>query len=317
MTLKTIKNTPPPSAAHPQLLSITHNYSSATSTPYSFTIGGMHYPVSWGRNDRGQLGNGTTGNSLVPVGVDINGTLAGQTVIQVSSGLLHACAATEGGRVACWGYNGEGRLGNGSTADSNVPVWVNASGILTDQTVIQISAGQNHNCATTSNGHAACWGYNYYGQLGNGGTTNSSVPVWVVAGGILSGQYVTQVSAGGQHSCALTNNGKVSCWGFNSYRQLGNGTTANSSEPVWENSSTLSAKAVTQISAGFQHTCVTTTDGLVACWGSNDYGQLGNGNTAVAFGAVWATIDLRSSETITQTSAGNKQTLFRFVWKDS
>ena len=166
----------------------------------------------WGYNRDGQLGNGNIGNSLVPV--DVTGLGSGVTAI--SAGGANSCALTSGGAVKCWGYNGDGQLGNGSTVNSSVPVDVTGLG----SGVTAISAGSLQSCALTSGGAIKCWGSNVRGQLGNGSTTNSLVPV--DARGLGSG--VTAISTGERYSCALNSGGAMKCWGTNEYGQLGIGS---------------------------------------------------------------------------------------------
>ena len=143
---------------------------------------------------------------------------------QVATGTNHACALLSTGGVACWGDNAYGQLGNGaSPSDSTVPVPV--SGITT---ATAIEAGAAHTCARLSSGAISCWGWNNYGQLGNGAApANSSVPVAV--SGITD---ATGVTGGLQHSCALRSNGAMACWGFGGDGELGNGGNATSSTPV-------------------------------------------------------------------------------------
>jgi alpha-tubulin suppressor-like RCC1 family protein len=128
----------------------------------------------------------------------------------------------------------------------------------------------------TASGGVVCWGYNLDGQLGNGSMTNSATPVPVV--GLTSG--VTGVSVGDYSACAVTSGGGVVCWGLNAEGELGNNSTANSSEPVAV--SGLSS-GVTAVSVGTETACALTTTGGVECWGWNADGQLGNGSNTNSF----------------------------------
>jgi alpha-tubulin suppressor-like RCC1 family protein len=223
------------------------------------TTGGVK---CWGGNAYGELGNGTTINSI-PV-VDVSGLTGG--VSAVSSGDGHSCALASNGAMKCWGNNQFGELGNGSSIASSTPVDVSgmSSGIAA------ISTGGFHSCALTTNGGVKCWGDNTYGQLGNNTTIASNTPVDV--SGLTSG--VAAISAGANHTCALTTGGGVKCWGSNSDGQLGNGSNTNSNIPV---DVTGLTSGVAAVSAGSDHTCALTTLGGVKCWGSDASGQLGDG----------------------------------------
>jgi alpha-tubulin suppressor-like RCC1 family protein len=240
-----------------------------------------------------------TAPSLVPV--DVEGLASGVTAI--AAGYDHACALTSAGGVRCWGYDRSGQLGNGSTANTSVPVDVIGLG----SAVTAISAGFRHTCALTTRGGVKCWGYNGYGQLGDGSIISSSVPVDV--SGLGTG--VRAISAGSIHSCAVTSNGAAKCWGSNISGQLGHGT-ANSRTPL--NVASL-ASGTTAILAGNGYSCALTSSGAVKCWGSNYLGQLGNGTRTdsqvpvlVDF-ATHQTIVLRTSEPAGTIDPGTAVTL--------
>lgn len=166
----------------------------------------------WGYNGSGQLGNGSTTQSMSPVSV--SGLSTG--VVAIANGYAHACALTSVGAVLCWGDNGNGQVGDGSTTDRLVPVPV--AGLSAG--VIAITANGLHSCALTAMGSVQCWGENADGQLGDGSTTDRLTPV-TVAG---LGASVTALAAGHYHTCAVINGGALRCWGDNYYGQLGDGT---------------------------------------------------------------------------------------------
>jgi alpha-tubulin suppressor-like RCC1 family protein len=212
----------------------------------------------WGKNDTGQLGDGTFTSSSTPVPVQ------GLTdVVAISGGGMHMCAVSRNGTVKCWGENERGQLGDGTNFTTATPVQVvGISG------AVAVSSGWRHTCALLNDGTVRCWGDNEFGQLGDGTTTTSSIGVQVV--GITGAVAIT--AGWWHHSCALLADGSVRCWGANEWGQLGNGTNTASSVPVamtgtgvtWTSSDTAVATinvAGRATGVGRGATTITATDG--------------------------------------------------------
>lgn len=242
---------------------------------------------AWGSNTSGQLGNGTTISSAVPVAVDQTGVLAGKTVVSICSGSGHALVLCSDGTLAGWGSN-SGALGNNSYTSSNVPVLVSIAGTaLEGKTVTAIAAGMSTSFAVCSDGTVAAWGMNYNGQLGinNSAVTRSLVPMAVATQGTaLQGKTVTAIAAGDFHALALCSDGKVVAWGDNFSGQLGNSSTTSSiaAVAVTTTGTALQGRTVKAIAAGlFANSVALCTDGTVVAWGSNLYGGLGTGTIPV------------------------------------
>ena len=216
----------------------------------------------WGNNHDGQLGDGTKIDRKTPQ--DVVGLMTRVTAI--AAGERHTCALTTSGGVKCWGQNHDGPLGDGTRKDKVTPVDV--TGLTSGVTAI--TAGVRHTCALTSAGGMKCWGNNHDGQLGNGTENDSPNPVDVA--GLTSG--VTAISARWRHTCALTSEGGVKCWGNNHEGVVGDGTRTDRHTPVDVAGLTRGVKA---IASGWRHVCVLMTDGSAKCWGSNHEGQLGDG----------------------------------------
>ena len=222
----------------------------------------------WGVNGYGQLGNNSTADSHIPVAVQMP---AGVSFQSIAAGYYHTCALTTTGKAYCWGLNNQGRLGNNSTTISRIPVAVQMPAGVSFQS---ITAGTAYTCALATTGHAYCWGVNGYGQLGNNSTTISRIPVAVQ---MPAGVSFQSIAADYYHTCALTTTGQAYCWGMNSYGQLGNNSTTNSSTPVAVQMP--AGVSFQSIAAGVFHTCAITTTGKAYCWGANPHGQLGNNST--------------------------------------
>jgi alpha-tubulin suppressor-like RCC1 family protein/pimeloyl-ACP methyl ester carboxylesterase len=226
----------------------------------------------WGNNSSGELGDGTTTDRDTPV--DVVGLNSG--VAAITAGYSHTCALTDAGAVKCWGFNGGGGVGDGRVCGYYCLSPVDVTGLRDRATAI--TAGDRHTCALMSGGDVTCWGPNENGQLGNGVDDGpewcpppcSTVPISVH--GLPPG--VTSLTAGGDHTCALTASDQVWCWGANVGGELGDGTTEQRNTPV---NVTALDEGVTQIAAGSQFTCAIIAGNGVRCWGSNNLGQLGNG----------------------------------------
>ncbi|MCL2149493.1 MAG: hypothetical protein FWH51_00975 [Dehalococcoidia bacterium] len=246
---------------------------------------------AWGYNSQGQLGDGTNGagaNRSVPVRVidptDDTGFLTG--IMAVAAGVNNTVALKEAGTVWTWGG---GLLGNGTTASSSVPVRVidptDDTGFLTGITAV--ATGQDHTVALKEDGTVWTWGYNFYGQIGdgtNGVGTNRNVPVQVIdptdGTGFLTD--IVAVAAGSYYTVALKEDGTVCAWGYNNYDQLGDGNGGlgvYSSVPVQvidPTDVTGFLSGIIAVAAGQDHTVALKEDGTVWAWGLNINGQLGD-----------------------------------------
>ncbi|MEV7521996.1 hypothetical protein [Streptomyces sp. NPDC091371] len=237
--------------------------------------------VAWGNGTLGQLGNGGTSSSPVPVR-----TSRVRQVIDLDGGAGHTVSLRTDGTVWTWGLNDRGQLGNGTTRSADRPVRVCAPGQtapcsrpLTD--VVAVSAGASHTLALRSDGTVVAWGGNEYGQLGDATSTDRSTPVQVCAPGqtapcssFLTG--ITNFDAGYWHNLAVQSGGTLHSWGLNSSGQLGDGSNVfNSTTPV----QAALTGAPGNVAAGRYHSLAHMTDSTVRSWGFNGFGQLGNGTT--------------------------------------
>ena len=240
----------------------------------------------WGDNTLGQLGDGSTAHSRVPVQVSgITGLTPAATAVSVSIGDSLSCALMADGTAKCWGSNNYGQLGDGSTENSPIPVSVSGiTGLTPATTAVSVSTGSSHSCAVMADGTAQCWGWNISGQLGNNSTNDSWVPVQVVGiTGLTPATTAVSVSAGGYHSCAVMADGSAQCWGGNADGTLGNDSTTNSPVPVPVAGITGSTPATTAISVSTAgHSCAVMANGSAQCWGWNHFGQLGSDSGEVS-----------------------------------
>jgi alpha-tubulin suppressor-like RCC1 family protein len=190
---------------------------------YSLALTAAGRVWAWGHNGSGQLGDGTRTDSHVPIRVKLPGQAR---VTAIAAGGFDGLALTAAGHVLAWGDNGFGQLGNGTRRSSSIPVRVR---FPAGTQVTAVGVGSLHNLALTSAGQVLAWGYNAFGQLGNGSTTGSDTPVRVK---LPPRANVVAVSAGGGFSLALTRAGHILAWGHNQFGQLGDGTMVSSDTPV-------------------------------------------------------------------------------------
>jgi alpha-tubulin suppressor-like RCC1 family protein len=231
----------------------------------------------WGAGGQGRLGNGSDATQFAPVLVsNIGGGQPLGLAAQVTCGDAFSCVLLRDGRVACFGANGLGQVGDTTTTERRAPVLVS-----TAERFEQVEAGHAHACAIrTSDNAVFCWGEGTFGKLGDNAVTNNLVPAR--AGTLVGASYVM---AGGQHTCASMSSGRVYCWGRNNVGQLGRGTAGagNQMIPIVVRNADGSADLANVrggMAAGDDHTCVTTLEGYVMCWGGNANREIGHNNNA-------------------------------------
>ena len=253
----------------------------------------------WGSNAWGQLGSpgsviGDNERANQAGGVPMPGE---RTVIAVSNAKVHSCAVLDNGQVACWGDGANGKLGYGNTTtigDNETPAQNPAHGGMVPlpggASAVAISVGHSHACALLTSGSITCWGNNTWGQLGYGNTNdigdNETPAQNPVHGGLTylpAGRTAVAVAAGDFHTCALLDNGQVTCWGDGAFGKLGYGNTLQINNPSTNpyNGGIVplpGGHTATAIAAGQDHTCAVLDNGQVSCWGDAVYGQLGYGN---------------------------------------
>ena len=224
------------------------------------TTAGVVY--CWGDNDYGQLGDGTTTARETPVRVATDVRFR-----SVSAGLLHSCGLATDGRAYCWGGNSWGAVGGGDTTPRHPrPVAVRGSLRFAD-----VSAGSLYSCGVTTSGAGYCWGFNSFGSLGDG-TTKAAAEPRAVAGGHHFRRIVGSRTSG-HVTCGVTDDTTL-CWGPLT-EALGRPDGDESEKP----GPIIGSLRLRAISPGFSHTCGLATSGAVYCWGSDKYGQLGDGAT--------------------------------------
>ena len=215
----------------------------------------------WGRNNFGQLGDGTV------LGRDAPTKVLGAGWATISTSGSTTCGVKTNGTLWCWGLNNFGQVGTGRGAPVHSPRQVGAVNRWAE-----VATAYSHTCATRTDGTLWCWGQNLHGQLGIGSVDRLHGKPQRV-GARTDWQSVT---TGGWHSCALTSGGAAYCWGGNDFGELGDGSIATRSSPTPVEGDTTWL----QLSAASAQTCGVTQTGRLLCWGFNRQGQLGHGDTA-------------------------------------
>jgi alpha-tubulin suppressor-like RCC1 family protein len=251
---------------------VSNGYSSACSLLVTGSIS------CWGKNSSGALGAANNGGFARSAQSAASLIAPWLTPSNEATGASHFCFRDNNSTVKCQGANNLGQLGNGTNANSSTATQVAGITAVSEATrATRVASGANHSCALMDNNNVKCWGVNNFRQLGTptNAVPSSNIPVDVP--GLPNN--ITQLASMADHSCGIHSGGAVSCWGANSYGQLGDGTVAPFKGAV--DVAGLGADA-RQISAGVSHTCALIAGGGVKCWGSNEFGQLGNGNATTS-----------------------------------
>jgi alpha-tubulin suppressor-like RCC1 family protein len=226
--------------------------------------------VCWGRGAEGQRGSGATTTTAVPAPVAGGGP---QRFVEIAASDKFTCALTADGVAYCWGLNASGQLGDGTTTSRSAPVRV-----LTSEPLAQLDAASGHVCAATRAGATVCWGAGGSRQLGAdgpfaGNAFSSATPLVVPLPAA-----TRAVSAGGASSCAVDAAGRLRCWGWNVFGQVGTADASRcNAQPSCLPSDVAPTVTFAEVSVGMTHSCGRARDGAVYCWGSNLRRNLGDG----------------------------------------
>ncbi len=249
---------------------------------YSMVLSEKGSVFTWGINGTGQLGNGTHYDIYIPVDITPNFNLSNDKIVKIAAGNFHSMALSEKGSIFTWGNNQFGQLGIGVTSDIafrvTTPQNITLNFSLENDKIKEISVGFVHSMVLTEKGKIYSWGNNLSGQLVDGTTNNSILPIDITSNFNITDDEIVEISAEFLHSMALTEKGQVYSWGSNSSGQLGDGTQTSSNLPLnITNNFNLENDKVVKISSSYYHSMVITEKGYAYSWGSDSYGQLGIG----------------------------------------
>ena len=246
------------------------------NSTYALTNKGNLY--AWGRNQFGQLGNGSTSNLLKPTPVIFNELTTNEVIIEVQPGEEHAIALTNLGNIFAWGRNDQGQLGDGTTENRKTPVIsILPNNLLSNEIFIQISTGTYHNHALTNLGRVFGWGGNSTNEIGDGTGINRINFVMIKFNAIQPNEKIKHITSGGYTTFALTDQHRLFAWGWNWYGQLGTGDITNRLVPVVvQIPQLLTGESISKISTGYAHTVAITNQGRLFQWGLQQANFLGD-----------------------------------------
>lgn len=272
----------------PEALNLTPQLGSSTVTSFA-TGNGTTCVLSsrssvycWGNGGQGEVGDGHFATADSPAEVSFTGTQTGSIVELVGGGTNSFCVLTSTSQIWCWGDNLDGQLGNGTNSNSDVPVLVSTSGVLSGVSINSISGSSETFCALSVAGDPFCWGNGLEGSLGNNTYSNSNVPVAVDMTPLGVGVTVTQIAPSPTHTCLLDTSDNVWCWGSNDAGVNGLGdpdglTDPNSSYAIPQKVTGLEGAGTTLITSSSTESCALVSGGTLSCWGAD---PLGDGNSA-------------------------------------
>ena len=220
----------------------------------------------WGNNEYGQLGDGTTKYHASPIDIDFGDGLFAKLI---ELGNYHSCAILNDNGLKCWGRNDSGQVGDGSRTNQKNPIPVNVGN---NEHAIQMSLSFQHSCVITNEHNLKCWGSNQYGQIGDLSIERFMTPTLVH---LAKDVTAIQVAISHEQFCAISNVNNLYCWGKGVISDNDNNIVTMKPKLIDLGSDDVEAR---DVAVGFWHSCVMTNDNKMKCWGSNKFGQLGDGS---------------------------------------
>ena len=253
-------------------------------TGYGIFVDNEGKVYTWGKNNYGQLGNGTNTDSNIPICIsDLDNDLKGKNIIDIYTAYSTIFALDPEGKIYTWGANYNGQLGDGTNNNSNVPICISElENDLKGKRITNIYTSSSTIFALDTEGKIYAWGYNYFGQLGDGTTNSSNIPICISdLENDLKGKNIVKIYIDTNTIFALDTEGKIYSWGYNYHGELGDGTNNNRNNPICisELENALKGKNIIDIDTVSSTIFALDTEGKIYTWGSNAFGLLGNGTT--------------------------------------